>query len=62
VRHAGISSGFEQLPPVEVDAWLTLDGWKILHGADNSAESRLALASITNTVQRLPAMLEGLMA
>jgi HD-like signal output (HDOD) protein len=62
VRHAGISSGFEQLPPVEVDSWLALDGWKILHGADNSAESRLALASITNTVQRLPAMLEGLMA
>ena len=62
VRHAGISDGFEPLPPVEADSWLQLDGWRILHGADNSAESRLALASITNTVQKLPAMLEGLMA
>lgn len=62
LRYAGINSGFEQLPPVEVDSWLELDGWKILHGGDNSAENRLALASIAGTVQRLPAMLEGLMA
>jgi HD-like signal output (HDOD) protein len=33
VRHAGISGGFEFIKPIEADAWLELDGWKILYGA-----------------------------
>lgn len=60
VRHAGISTGFEQLAPVNSDAWLDLPGWKILYGAD-SPESMLARASIANTLQRLPSMLQGLL-
>lgn len=60
VRHAGISGGFEQIPTVTPDAWLELPGWQILYGAD-SQESMLARASIANTLQRLPSMLQGLL-
>jgi HD-like signal output (HDOD) protein len=60
VRYAGISSGFERLDPVEADAWLELPGWTILYGSDG-AESMLARASLANTLQRLPSMLQGLL-
>ena len=60
VRHAGVTGGFEQLDPVEADSWLDLEGWRILYGADGT-ESRLARASIANSVQRLPSMLQGLL-
>ena len=60
VRHTGISTGFEQVEPVMADTWLQLPGWKILYGAD-SPESMLARASIANTLQRLPSMLQGLL-
>lgn len=59
VRHAGISGGFERIAPVEADAWLELSGWSILYGADGP-ESMLARASLANTLQRLPSMLQGL--
>lgn len=59
VRHAGISGGFERVEPVERDSWLTLEGWNVLYGADGP-ESMLARASIENALQRLPAMLSGL--
>ena len=45
---------------IEDDAWLLLDGWKILYG-DEGAETLLARAAIANTVSRLPAMLNGLL-
>lgn len=60
VRHSGVSSGFEQIDPVEPDSWLKLDGWRILYGGDG-AESALARASIANSLQRLPSMLQGLL-
>lgn len=60
VRHAGISGGFEQTDPVTADVWLDLPGWKILYGADGP-EAGLARASIANTLQRLPSMLQGLL-
>jgi HD-like signal output (HDOD) protein len=60
VRHAGISGGFEQIAPIAADAWLELPGWKILYGAD-TPESMLARASIANSLQRLPSMLQGLL-
>ena len=60
VRHAGVSGGFEHIGPVEADSWLELDGWKILYGADGP-ESMLARASIANSLQRLPSMLQGLL-
>jgi len=59
-RHSGISGGFEKVSPVEADAWLKLDGWRILYGSDGP-ESMLARASIANSLQRLPSMLQGLL-
>ena len=59
VRSAGIPGGFEQIPALPPEAWTTLPGWKILHG-NNDRESRLALAALKNRMQRLPAMLNGL--
>ena len=58
-RYAGIGGGFEQVDPVEADTWLLLPGWNILFGADGP-ESGLARASIANSLQKLPAMLQGL--
>lgn len=60
VRHAGIIGNFEQIEPVAADAWLTLPGWDILYGAD-TPESMLARASVANSLQRLPSMLQGLL-
>lgn len=60
VRHSGISGGFETVGPVEADGWLELPGWKILYGADGP-ESMLARASLANSLQRLPSMLQGLL-
>lgn len=59
-RHAGISGGFEHIEPIEADSWLQLPGWHILYGADGP-ESMLARASIANSLQRLPSMLQGLL-
>ncbi len=59
VRHAGTSGGFETVAPIEQDSWLKLDGWKILYGED-TAESALANTSLANILQRLPALLQGL--
>jgi HD-like signal output (HDOD) protein len=60
VRHTGITGGFEQVNAVAADAWLELPGWQILYGADGP-ESMLARASLANSLQRLPSMLQGLL-
>lgn len=60
VRHSGLTGGFEQVDPVAADAWLELPGWQILYGADGP-ESMLARASLQNSLQRLPSMLQGLL-
>lgn len=60
VRHTGVSGGFEKVEAIEADAWLALPGWRILYGADGD-ESMLARASIANSLQRLPSMLQGLL-
>ena len=60
MRHSGVTGGFEQIAPIAPDAWLQLDGWKILYGADGP-ESALARAAIANSLQRLPSMLQGLL-
>jgi HD-like signal output (HDOD) protein len=60
VRHAGITGGFEPDVHVEHDSWLKLDGWRILYGADGP-EAMLARAALTNTLSRLPSMLQGLL-
>ncbi len=60
VRHAGITGGFEKTEAVAADSWLELEGWQILYGADGH-ESALARAHIANALQRLPALLNGLL-
>ena len=60
VRHAGITGGFEPVAHVEYEAWLQLDGWKILYGAEGQ-ETMLARAALTNTLSQLPSMLQGLL-
>lgn len=60
VRHRGITGGFEPVAHVEHDAWLQLDGWKILYGAEGP-ETMLARAGLANTLSRLPSMLQGLL-
>jgi HD-like signal output (HDOD) protein len=60
VRHAGITGGFENVEPIAPDAWLELDGWKMLYGADGN-ESMLARAALANCLRRLPSMLQGLL-
>jgi HD-like signal output (HDOD) protein len=59
VRSAGILGGFEKVPAISDEAWTTLPGWKLLYG-ENDRESRLAKASLANRMQRLPAILSGL--
>ncbi len=59
-RHAGVSGGFEKVESIGADSWLELPGWRILYGADGP-ENGLARASIANSLQRLPAMLQGLL-
>ncbi len=60
VRYKGITGGFEQIDPVTPDSWVLLPGWRILYGADGP-ESMLARASVANSLQRLPSMLQGLL-
>jgi HD-like signal output (HDOD) protein len=60
VRHTGNSGGFEQLPAVSADDWVSLEGWRMLYGADG-AESMLARASLTNSLRRLPSVMQGLL-
>jgi HD-like signal output (HDOD) protein len=60
VRHAGILGGFEKVQPVEKDAWINLEGWHILYGADGP-ETKIARAAIDNALPRLPQMLSGLL-
>lgn len=59
VRHSGISGAFERVAPIENEAWLKLDGWKMLYGADGP-ESVIARASLANSLQRLPSVMQGL--
>lgn len=59
VRYAGIPGGFENVAPIADDAWLELPGWKILYGTGEK-ETRIARAALSNSVQRLPTVLSGL--
>jgi HD-like signal output (HDOD) protein len=59
VRHAGIRGGFEDVPVLANNEWEQLSGWRILYG-EGERENRLARAALSNSVQRLPTMLNGL--
>jgi len=59
VRHAGVMGGFEKIQPIPRDAWMDLEGWQILYGADGP-ETKIARAAIDNALPRLPQMLSGL--
>ena len=60
VRFAGIAGGFEKVDPIADDAWLNLPGWRILYGTGEK-ETRIARAALSNSVQRLPTVLNGLL-
>lgn len=60
VRHAGVLGGFEKIQPIRRDAWLQLEGWQILFGAEGP-ESKIGRAAIDNALLRLPQMLSGLL-
>jgi HD-like signal output (HDOD) protein len=57
LRFKGINGGFEQIDPIEPDSWLNLSGWKLLYGTDTQ-ESKLARASLANSLQRLPTVMQ----
>ncbi|HEY9154845.1 MAG TPA: HDOD domain-containing protein [Opitutaceae bacterium] len=59
VRYAGIPGGFEKVDPITDDSWLELPGWRILYGTGEK-ETRIARAALSNSVQRLPTVLSGL--
>jgi HD-like signal output (HDOD) protein len=59
VRQSGVNGGFEHVDLAVEDDCEGLSGWKILYGRDE-AESKLARASLANTLRRLPAALTGL--
>jgi HD-like signal output (HDOD) protein len=59
VRHRGITCGFEKIEPVPDEAWVDLDGWKILYGEEED-ETALARASLANFLQRLPLAMNAL--
>ncbi len=59
VREAGVSGGFEKIPPLPPGAWQQAEGWRILFNG-NEREESLARASLENVLGKLPAMLSGL--
>lgn len=59
VRHSGIDGGFELVPPVVEQSWMELPGWQILYG-HNGYDSALIQASLAQSLQRLPLMLNGM--
>jgi hypothetical protein len=59
VRYAGIPGGFEKIDAIADEAWTELPGWKILYGTGEK-EMRIARAALSNSVQRLPTVLSGL--
>jgi HD-like signal output (HDOD) protein len=58
-RHSGIDGAFEKVAAIPAEAWLELEGWKILYAADGQ-ETALARASLANFIQRLPLAMSGL--
>ena len=49
-----------KVPAVAADEWTNLEGWRILYGAEGP-ESVLARASIANSLQHLPSLMQGLL-
>jgi hypothetical protein len=60
VRNATIANGFEQVDPIENEAWTNVAGWRILFGSGET-EAMLARASISRSLQRLPTLVAGLL-
>ena len=59
-RHGGCDAGFEKLAPISFGTWEKLSGWDILFGS-GSVESQYARASVLNSIERLPTILQGLL-
>ncbi len=59
VRYARIGDGGNQTP-VQQDGWLETAGWKILFDNQTPAEKSITHASVKQKLERIPAILEGL--
>lgn len=60
VRYGGCDGGFENVAPVEYGAWEALEGWQVLF-VHEQLESQYARASVLNSIERLPSILQGLL-
>lgn len=59
-RYGGCSTGFEKTAQVEYGEWEKLSGWEILFN-EEQLESQIARASVLNSIERLPSILQGLL-
>lgn len=59
-RYGGCEAGFEPVGTIEYGDWEKLDGWRILFGSEQ-IESQFARASVLNSIERLPSILQGLL-
>ena len=59
VRSVDISNGFEKLAPVEPGSWRESPAWNILFQGE-TREEEMADTAISNTLRRLPGMINGL--
>ncbi|MEX0322889.1 MAG: HDOD domain-containing protein [Puniceicoccaceae bacterium] len=58
-RFGGCESGFENVTRIAFGDWEHLEGWGILFTGDR-AETQFARASVLNSIERLPSILQGL--
>ena len=59
VRYGGCEAPFESVPAIEYESWDQLPAWTIFFG-ENSVELNFARAHILGCIERLPALLKGL--
>jgi len=59
VRQSGIGDSGNPAPTSE-NAWVEAEGWKFLFPSDSEEDQELARASLRRSLERLPAILEGM--
>lgn len=59
VRYGGCEAPFESVPAIKYESWDQLPAWTIFFG-ENSVELNFARAHILGCIERLPALLKGL--
>ncbi len=59
VRHGGIGESGNRAP-VSEESWAEAEGWKVLFPGDSTEEQAIARANLRRSLERLPAILEGM--